>query len=61
MKDARIYRQPLRSDKDYAYPWFYEVEHDPPEEDASDYGSVQTWQQALACVNEALAEREVTR
>ena len=61
-------RVTIRKDQDDPadpYPWHYTVEWDPREEDAMDYGSLETWELALHCALESLrcegefaAERE---
>ncbi len=54
MRQAFIYKD---ASNNPTHPWFYTVEHNPPGEDAFDYGSVATLPEAFACVKSALLER----
>ncbi|AXH48860.1 hypothetical protein SEA_STEAMY_86 [Mycobacterium phage Steamy] len=40
------------------FPWFYTVEHEPRQEDALDYGSVESFERALECVEAAIKHPE---
>lgn len=54
-KRVRIYKDVQASPE---FPWFYSVEHDPPREDALDYGSVESWERACRCVQHVLDHPE---
>jgi hypothetical protein len=58
---AVIRRQPLDRDAEYPYPWQYAVEHEPPQDDAYDYGAVRTFTEAVEAVEHCLRAQAVTR
>lgn len=55
---AKIRKDPTHADQ---FNWFYTVEHEPPGPDALDYGSVESWEEAMRCVEAVLKEDEVVR